>query len=256
MRAHFPDAMLNRQKIIIGELFKVQSPDAVPCTFVYSQQEATAPAKQCLGFDACGWSACRGELDEVGTGRQPVFVLASSMDSVPRGRARTKSRLRSTLWGATLNCIGIQPRAAGVPGTGASHRYRFKTFVCSGSPRCLPSKTPGVGRAERNGQCGPLSILALGLQQWRRGPTSPASSIASTRPQQRLGRANAASRRWSTRIGRKHRTHIALGPQVMQHEQQRGWVAKSRKSHRHRRLHQSRHHKITHRSHPLSANGP
>ena len=96
--------------------------------------EAAAPAKQCLGFDACGWSACRGELDEVGTGRQPVFVLASSMDSVPRGRARTKSRLRSTLWGATLNCIGIQPRAAGVPGrhTGTGSK-----------PLCVPAP-PGV----------------------------------------------------------------------------------------------------------------
>lgn len=30
-----------------------------------------------------------------------MFVLATSMDSVPRGRARTKRRLRSTLWGAT-----------------------------------------------------------------------------------------------------------------------------------------------------------
>ena len=60
-----------------------------------------------------------------------MFVLASSMvDSVPRGRARTKSRLvRSTLWGATLNCIGIQPRAAGVPGR--------HTGTGSSSPRCL-----------------------------------------------------------------------------------------------------------------------
>ena len=38
-----------------------------------------------------------------------MFVLATSMDSVPRGRARTKSRLRSTLWGATTE--GIQNRA-------------------------------------------------------------------------------------------------------------------------------------------------
>jgi hypothetical protein len=105
---------------------------------------------------------------------------------------------------------------------------------------------------------GQVLLQGPGSPQWRQGP---ASSIASTRPQQRLGRANAAFRRWSTRIGRTHRTHIALGPQVMQHQSQRvavaagGWGAKSRKSHRHSRLHQSRHHKITHRSRPLSANG-
>ena len=45
-----------------------------------------------------------------------MFVLATSMDSVPRGRARTKRRLRSTLCGVQLNVRNTEPRAAGVPG--------------------------------------------------------------------------------------------------------------------------------------------
>ena len=108
--------------------------------------EAAAPAKQCLGFDACGWSACRGELDEVGTGRQPMFVLASSIvDSVPRGRARTKSRLRSTLWGLGSNSVLNRNTAARGRRTGASHRYRFKTFVCPAPPGVRPQKLRGSG---------------------------------------------------------------------------------------------------------------
>ena len=70
-----------------------------------------------------------------------MFVLASSMDSVPRGRARTKSRLRSTLWGATLNCIGIQPRAAGVPGR---HTGTGSKPLCVRLPPVFDLKNSGV----------------------------------------------------------------------------------------------------------------
>ena len=79
-----------------------------------------------------------------------MFVLASSMDSV-------------SLWEdeepTAINAVGSNSElhrntAARGRRTGASHRYRFKTFVCSGSLRCLTSKTPGYGRAERNGKCG------------------------------------------------------------------------------------------------------
>ena len=73
-----------------------------------------------------------------------MFVLATSMDSVPRGRARTKSRLRSSLWGLGSNSVLNRNTAARGRRTGASHRYRFKlppvsfyrfkTFVCPAPP--------------------------------------------------------------------------------------------------------------------------
>ena len=63
-----------------------------------------------------------------------MFVLATSMDSVPRGRARTKRRLRSTLWGATerkeyRTARGWRTRYRGVT------EVPVQNLLFSGSPR-------------------------------------------------------------------------------------------------------------------------
>ena len=72
-----------------------------------------------------------------------MFVLATSM----RHSEDEDSRLRSTLWGATTE--GKQNRAR-LAYRGVT-QVPVQNLCVSGSPRCSTSKTPGVGRAERNG---------------------------------------------------------------------------------------------------------